>query len=91
MGKPAVISCWPPTPYQGRAIPCYFVSYSSAIIGAEVSSRNRYHYQAFTEVKELLGEKPLVLDREFSYLELLQALVAEEVNFVIRLKQRHFF
>jgi hypothetical protein len=57
-----------------------------------VTSRNRYHYQAFAEVKELLGEKPLVLDREFSYLELMQALVREEVNFVIRLKVgAHFF
>jgi hypothetical protein len=80
------------TPYQGRAIPCHFVSYSSAIIGAEVTSRNRYHYQAFAEVKELLGDKPLVLDREFSYLELMQALVTEDVNFVIRLKVgAHFF
>jgi hypothetical protein len=43
-------------------------------------------------VKELLGEKPLVLDREFSYRELMQALVREEVNFVIRLKVgAHFF
>jgi len=68
------------------------VSYSSAIIGSEVTSRKRYHYQAFAEVKELLGEKPLVLDREFSYLELMQALVREEVNFVIRLKVgAHFF
>ena len=80
------------TPYQGRAIPCHFVSYSSAIIGTEVTSRKRYHFQAFAEVKELLGDKPLVLDREFSYLELLQALVVEEVNFVIRLKLgAHFF
>lgn len=80
------------TPYQGRAIPCHFVSYSSALIGAEVTSRNRYHYRAFAEVKDLLGEKPLVLDREFSYLELMQALVVEEVNFVIRLKLgAHFF
>jgi hypothetical protein len=80
------------TPYQGRAIPCHFVSYSSSIIGSEVTSRNRYHYQAFAEVKELLGEKPLVLDREFSYLELMQSLVMEKVNFVIRLKVgAHFF
>lgn len=80
------------TPYQGRAIPCHFVSYSSAIIGAEVTSRNRYHFQAFAQIKELLGDKPLVLDREFSYLELLQALVSEQVNFVIRLKLGvHFF
>ena len=80
------------TPFQGRAIPCHFVSYSSAIIGAEVSSRNRYHFQAFAQVRELLGEKPLVLDREFSYFELMQALVIEEVNFVIRIKLgAHFF
>lgn len=80
------------TPYQGRAIPCHFVSYSSAIIGAEITSRNRYHFQAFADIKQLLGDKPLVLDREFSYLELLQALVVEEVNFVIRLKTgAHFF
>jgi hypothetical protein len=80
------------TPYQGRAIPCHFVSYSSAVIGAEVTSRTRYPYQAFADVKELLGEKPLVLDREFSYLELMQALVTEQVNFVIRLKLgAHFF
>ena len=80
------------TPYQGRAIPCHFVSYSSAIIGAEITSRNRYHFQAFAQIKDLLGDKPLVLDREFSYLELLQALVIEQVNFVIRLKLgAHFF
>jgi hypothetical protein len=38
------------------------------------------------QVKELLGDKPLVPDREFSYLELLEDLVAERVNFVIRFK-----
>jgi hypothetical protein len=74
------------TPYGGRALPCHFVSYSSTIIGAEATSRNRYHFQAFAELKQLLGDKPLVLDREFSYLELMQALVTEELNFVIRLK-----
>ena len=33
----------------------------------------------------------MVLDQEFSDLELIQALVIEEVNFVIRLKGAHFF
>ena len=33
----------------------------------------------------------MVLDQEFSYLELMQALVIEEVNLVIRLKGGHFF
>ena len=74
------------TPYQGRAIPFSFVSYSSKTINDEATSRNREHFTAFSQVKELLGERPLVLDREFSYLELLENLVAEGVNFVIRLK-----
>jgi len=74
------------TPYRGRAIPCHFVSYSSSTINDEATSRNRYHFRAFAQVKELLGEKPLVLDREFSYLELMKALEVEQINFVIRLK-----
>lgn len=76
------------TPYHGRAIPCEFVSYSSRIIQQEATSRNRCHFQAFGKLKELLGNKPLVLDREFSYLELLENLVIEEVNFVIRLNTK---
>ena len=35
----------------------------------------------------MLGSKPLVLDREFSYLELMENLVLEKINFVIRLKE----
>ncbi len=73
-------------PYHGRAIPCGFVSYSSKTIAQEGSSRNRHHLAAFAQVKELLGDRPLVLDREFSYLELLQNLNMEGVRFVIRLK-----
>jgi len=74
------------TPYCGRAIPCGFVDYSSKTINQEATSRNQQHLAAFRQVKELLGERPLVLDREFSYLELLENLVTEGVNFVIRLK-----
>jgi hypothetical protein len=74
------------TPYHGRAIPCGFVSYSSKTINAEATSRNQHHCEAFAQVKELLGDRPLVLDREFSYLELLENLIAEGVRFVIRLK-----
>jgi len=76
------------TPFHGRDIPCEFVTYSSRIIRQEATSRNRYHFQAFALLKELLGEKPLVLDREFSYQELLENLVAEQVNFVIRLNTK---
>ena len=74
------------TPYHGRAIPCGFVDYSSRTIHQDATSRNQHHFAAFRQVKELLGERPLVLDREFSYLELLENLVAEGLNFVIRLK-----
>jgi hypothetical protein len=38
------------TPYRGRAIPCHFVSYTWATIGAEATSRNRYHFQAFAHI-----------------------------------------
>ena len=79
------------TPFHGRAIPCEFISYSSKIIHQEATSRNRYHFQAFSRLKELLGEKPLVLDREFSYLELLENLITEGVNFVIRLNTKVSF
>ena len=73
------------TPYRGRAIPFSFVTYSSRTIADKADSRNLEHCRAFAEIKALLGEKPLVLDREFSYLGLLENLAAEEVNFVIRL------
>jgi hypothetical protein len=74
------------TPYHGRAIPCGFVSYSSRTIAQEATSRNQHHLAAFAQVKELLGDRPLILDREFSYLELLENLNMEGVRFVIRLK-----
>ena len=73
------------TPYRGRAMPCSFVTYSSRTIGDQVTSRNHEHDRAFRGIKELLGERPLVLDREFSYQGLLEKLVAEGVSFVIRL------
>jgi Transposase DDE domain len=80
------------TPYHGRAIPCGFVSYSSKTIAQDMTSRNQHHFAAFAQLKELLGSRPLVLDREFSYLELLETLVTEGVNFVIRLKTGpHFY
>jgi len=74
------------TPFRGRALPFHFITYSSKTIAQEESSRNLNHCRAFEGVKRLLGNRPLVLDREFSYLELLHNLVAEGVHFVIRLK-----
>lgn len=77
------------TPYRGRALPCGLLTYSSKTIAADRSSRNVNHVRAFAGLKDLLGERPLVLDREFSYLELLLNLVEEGVNFVIRLNLGH--
>jgi hypothetical protein len=74
------------TPFRGRAIPFHFITYSSKTIGAQATSRNQEHFRAFAQVKVLLGERPLVLDREFSYLELLQNLLLEHIHFVIHLK-----
>jgi hypothetical protein len=74
------------TPYRGRALPCHFITYSSRTLAAAAESRNLQHLQAFAPLKALLGAKPLVLDRDFSYLELLEALHAAQINFVIRLK-----
>jgi hypothetical protein len=74
------------TPYHGRAIPCGFVDYSSRTINQDATSRNQHHFAAFAKLKELIGDKSLVLDREFSYLELLENLVKEGIHFVIRLK-----
>ena len=73
------------TPFRGRAIPFHFITYSSKTIRQEATSRNLNHCRALDGIKALLGDRPLVLDREFSYLELLLNLVAEEVHFAIRL------
>jgi hypothetical protein len=73
------------TPFRGRSLPCSFVVYSSRTIGEQVTSRNQEHFRCFEAVKELLGDRPLVLDREFSYAELMEVLYLEQLQFVIRL------
>lgn len=76
------------TPFRGRALPCSFITFSSRTLAEEAESRNQNHLRAFSRIKDLLGSKPLVLDRDFSYLELLEHLTAARVNFVIRLNLR---
>lgn len=73
------------TPFRGRSLPCSFVVYSSKTIGEQVTSRNQEHFRCFEEIKALLGDRPLVLDREFSYQELMEILYIEYIQFVIRL------
>lgn len=76
------------TPFRGRALPCGFITFSSRTLAEQAESRNQNHLRAFAQIKDLLGEKPLVLDRDFSYLDLLEHLSAARVNFVIRLNLR---
>jgi len=73
------------TPFRGRSLPCSFVVYSSRTLGEQVTSRNQEHFRCFAVVKELLGDRPLVLDREFTYEELMEVLNLEHIQFVIRL------
>ena len=73
------------TPYRGRALPFGFVSYSSRTLQDKPSSRNLEHRRCLRLLKNLIGDKILVLDREFSYATLMQALVEEGIPFVIRL------
>ncbi len=72
-------------PFRGRAIPFSFVTYSSATLAQPGDSRNINHWRALDEIKPLIGDKPLVLDREFSYWEQWKYLVANQIHFVIRL------
>ena len=73
------------TPLRGRAIPFHFLTYSSRTFEDQPSSRNLEHFKAIQEIQQLIGSRPIVFDREFSYRELLNSLVDEGVRFVIRL------
>jgi len=44
------------------------------------------HLKAFLQVKDLLGERPLVMDREFGCGWLLSQLKEARIHFVVRLK-----
>lgn len=72
-------------PYRGRALPFHFITYSSRTINDEATSRNLEHRRALQTVQQLIGDKPIVMDREFSYEGFLADLIAEELRFVIRL------
>lgn len=73
------------TPLRGRAIPFHFLTYSSRTIEDQPSSRNLEHFKAIQEIQRLIGPRPIVFDREFSYRELLNSLVEADMHFVIRL------
>lgn len=73
------------TPFRGRAIPFHFVTYSSRTFEDQPSSRNLEHFKAIQEIQQLIGERAIIFDREFSYQGLLRSLVDAAVPFVIRL------
>jgi hypothetical protein len=73
------------TPLRGCVLPCNFVTYSSSTLGKDKSSRNLEHQRGVDEIAATIGDRPLVLDREFSYLELFKHFVASQMQFVIRL------
>ena len=73
------------TPVSGRAIAFHFLTYSSRTFEEQISSRNREHFKAIQEIQTLIGSRPIVFDREFSYELLLKSLVDSGVQFGIRL------
>jgi hypothetical protein len=72
-------------PFRGRALPFHFITYSSKTIEEDSSSRNLEHRRGLRDTKELIGNIPVVLDREFSYQRLMEDFVEEDMKFVIRL------
>lgn len=73
-------------PYRGRAIPFAFSIYSEKTLQEDLTSRNLEQYRLIGRVKELVGESPLVLDREFSHLGFFEAMEDMGVRYVVRLK-----
>jgi hypothetical protein len=72
-------------PYRGRAIPFHFGVYSEATLNEEITSRNLEWRDLVWEIKELVGETPLVFDREFSAQRWLEALEEAGLEWVMRL------
>jgi len=75
------------TPMRGCALPCNFVVYSSSTLGSDNTSRNLEHRRVIDEIAATIGDRPLVLDREFSYQTLFEHLLDSQMRFVIRLNQ----
>lgn len=75
-------------PYRGRAIPFHFGIYSEATLNEELASRNLQWRDLVWELKELVGETPLVFDREFSAQRWLEALEEAGCEWVVRLNTK---
>jgi Transposase DDE domain len=76
-------------PYRGRAIPFHFGIYSEATLNEEITSRNLEWRELFWQIKELVGETPLVFDREFSAQRWLETLEEARCKWVVRLNTKN--
>jgi hypothetical protein len=75
-------------PYRGRAIPFHFGVYSEATLNERITSRNLEWRELFWQIKELVGETPLVFDREFSAQRWLETLEEARCEWVARLNTK---
>ncbi|GIU70466.1 MAG: hypothetical protein KatS3mg002_1722 [Candidatus Woesearchaeota archaeon] len=75
-------------PFEGRALPIYFLLYSSSLIEQEKTSRNLKHKEAFEKIIQILREIPIVLDREFAYESLIHFFRLYLCKFIIRLTDK---
>lgn len=76
-------------PYRGRAIPFHFGVYSEASLNQEITSRNLEWAQWVWEIKELVGDTPLIFDREFSAQQWLDTLEEAQCSWVVRLNTKN--
>nr|WP_232203595.1 transposase [Rubrobacter xylanophilus] len=74
-------------PYRGRAIPFHFGIYSEATLKEQVTSRNLRWRELLWEIEELVGDTPLIFDREFSAQAWLKALEEAQCKWVVRLNK----
>ena len=78
------------TPYHGRAMPFAIEIFSSSTINEEVLSKNLIYDKFFGQIKELVGNKPLIFDRELCGESYLKMLIHHQINFVIRLNMKGY-
>jgi hypothetical protein len=74
-------------PFRGRAVPFHFGLYSEKTLGEEATSRNIEWHKMLLEIRELVGRRPLVFDREFSSQRWLDALSQSGCSWVVRLNK----
>jgi hypothetical protein len=70
-------------PFKGRILPFYVHTYSPRTIAERSSSRNIEHTNALAGICDIIGDIPVIFDREFSYNGLLKDFEAEGKNYII--------